>query len=103
MLGYLLGAYATSLTLGLPIVFSLHGTSTEKTSKHTVDPAEDITIGLLVLTLAFVLRAGLDRPLEERRRAKKQVQLEAKRRAGSRPSRCRCGCWARATHGSHSP
>ena len=36
MLGYVLGAYTTSITLGLLIVFSLHGSSTESTSKHTI-------------------------------------------------------------------
>ncbi|MBV8944511.1 MAG: hypothetical protein JOZ95_03770, partial [Solirubrobacterales bacterium] len=38
MAGYLLGAYLTSITLGLLIVFSLHGSSTESSSKHTVSP-----------------------------------------------------------------
>jgi hypothetical protein len=32
MLGYVLGAYTTSITLGLLIVFSLHGSSTESTT-----------------------------------------------------------------------
>ena len=47
MLGYLLGAYLTSITLGLVIVFTLHGSSAESTSKHTVSPVEDIVVGLL--------------------------------------------------------
>lgn len=41
MLGYVLGAYTTSITLGLLIVFSLHGSSTESTSKHTVSPTAE--------------------------------------------------------------
>lgn len=47
MVGYLLGAYTTSITLGLLIVFTLHGSGTESTSKHTIGPVEDIVIGLL--------------------------------------------------------
>lgn len=38
MLGYLLGAYMTSITLGLVIVFALPGSSTESTSKHSIGP-----------------------------------------------------------------
>jgi hypothetical protein len=40
ILGYLLGDYATSITVGLLIVFSLNRTSTAKTAKHTVRPLE---------------------------------------------------------------
>jgi hypothetical protein len=82
MLGYLLGAYLTSITLGLLIVHTLHGSSTESTSKHTLGPIEDIVLGLLALALAFVLHTGRDRPYEERRRAKKEAKLEARREAG---------------------
>ena len=82
MLGYLLGAYTTSITLGLLIVFSLHGSSTESTSKHTIGPVEDIVIGLLLLLIAWILRTGRDQPFQERRRQKKDAKLEAKREAG---------------------
>ena len=82
MLGYVLGAYTTSITLGLVIVFSLHGSSTESTSKHTISPAEDIVIGLLLLLIAWILRTGRDQPLQERRRVKKEAKLQAKREAG---------------------
>ena len=82
MLGYLLGAYLISITLGLVIVFTLHGSSAESTSKHTVSPVEDIVVGLLALAIAWILRTGRDRPLEERRHKKQQAKLEAKREAG---------------------
>ena len=39
MAGYLLGAYTTSITLGLVIVFTLQGSGSESTSKHTISPA----------------------------------------------------------------
>ncbi len=82
MLGYLLGAYLTSITLGLLIVFSLHSSGTESTSKHTISPVEDIVVGLLALTIAVVLRTGRDQPFRERRRQKKDAKLEAKQEAG---------------------
>jgi len=82
MLGYLLGAYTTSITLGLLIVFSLNGSSTESTSRNTISPVEDIVVGLLLLALAWVLRTGRDQPFQERRRQKKEAKLEAKLKAG---------------------
>jgi hypothetical protein len=82
MVFYLLGAYMTSITLGLVIVFSLHGSSTESTSKHTIGPVEDIVVGLLALVIAFVLRTGRDQPFQERRRTKKDAKLKAREEAG---------------------
>jgi hypothetical protein len=82
MVGYLLGAYTTSITLGLVIVFTLNGSSTESTAKHTIGPVEDIVVGLLALVIAFVLATGRDRPLQERRREKKEAKLKAKQEAG---------------------
>jgi Sap, sulfolipid-1-addressing protein len=82
MAGYLLGAYTTSITLGLVIVFSLHGSSSESTSKHTVGPLEDLVVGLLLAALAFVLATGRDRPFQQRRRDKKDAKLQAREEAG---------------------
>jgi hypothetical protein len=82
MVGYLLGAYTTSITLGLVIVFTLQGSSTESTSKHTISPLEDIVVGLLAVLIAFVLRTGRDQPFQERRRQKKDAKLKAKMEAG---------------------
>jgi hypothetical protein len=77
MLGYLLGAYTTSISLGLLIVFSLHGSSSVSTAKHTLSPAEDIVVGLLALLVAFVLGTGRDARLQERRRRRKEEKAEA--------------------------
>ena len=74
MLGDLLGAYLTSITLGLIIVFTLHGSSAESTSKHTVSPVEDIVVGLLALAIGWILRTGRDRPLEQRRHKKQEAK-----------------------------
>ena len=82
MAGYLLGAYTTSITLGLVIVFTLQGSGSESTSKHTISPAEDIVVGLLALVIAFVLGTGRDQGFQERRREKKDAKLKAKAQAG---------------------
>ena len=82
MVGYLLGAYTTSITLGLVIVFTLQGSSTESTSKHTISPLEDIVVGLLAVLIAFVLGTGRDQPFQQRRQKKKDAKLKAKVEAG---------------------
>jgi hypothetical protein len=58
MLGYLLGALLTSITLGLVIVFSLQDSSAVDTAKRTVNPAVDLAVGALLLVVAFVLSRG---------------------------------------------
>lgn len=77
MLGYLLGAYTTSITLGLLIVFSLNGSGSVSTAKHTLGPGEDIVVGLLALLVAFVLGTGRDGPLQRRRQRKKEAEETA--------------------------
>jgi hypothetical protein len=71
MLGYLLGAYTTSITLGLAIVFALHDSDAVSTSKQTIGPVEDLVIGGLLLLVAFVLGTDRDQPLRERRERRK--------------------------------
>jgi Sap, sulfolipid-1-addressing protein len=82
MFGYLLGAYLTAVTAGLVLVFSLNDSGFESTSRRTIGPLEDIVLGVIALTIAWVLRTGRDRPLQERRRAKKDAKLRAKQEAG---------------------
>ena len=82
MVAYLLGAYLTSISVGLVIVFALPGGSTESTSKYYGGPVEDIVAGALALIIAFILGTGRDRPLEDRRRAKRDAKLKARREAG---------------------
>jgi hypothetical protein len=60
-----------SITLGLVMVFTLHGSTTKSTSKHTISPLADIVVGLLAVAIAFVLATGRDQPFQERRREKK--------------------------------
>jgi Sap, sulfolipid-1-addressing protein len=79
MLGYLLGAYLTSITAGLLIVFSLHGSASESTA-HTMGPIEDIVVGLVALLVAYVLGSGRDAPLQQRRRRRKEAKRTAEKR-----------------------
>jgi hypothetical protein len=69
MAGYLLGAYTTSITSGLLIVYTLNHSSFTTTAKHTISPGEELAVGALCLVIAYVLAAGLDRPVRERRQA----------------------------------
>lgn len=72
--GYLLGAYMTSITLGLVIVFSLSSSSATKTTQNTLSPAVDIGLGSIALAAAFVLYTGRHEHLRERRRARKAAK-----------------------------
>ncbi|TML74711.1 MAG: GAP family protein, partial [Actinobacteria bacterium] len=47
LLGYLLGAYTTSITVGLVVVYWLGNSGALSTTKHTISPAVDIVLGLL--------------------------------------------------------
>ena len=58
MLGYLLGAYVTSITLGLVIVFSASNSSTTNTTENTLSPAVDIALGAIALVGAWVVWSG---------------------------------------------
>jgi hypothetical protein len=74
MAGYLLGAYVTSITLGLVIVFSLSNSSAKNTTENTISPAVDIALGALALMVAFVLHTGRHERLKERRRERKAAK-----------------------------
>src|SRR3954452_16383209 len=74
MLGYLLGACITSITLGLVIVFSLSSSSVTATTKNTLSPAADIALGALALVGACVLGSGRHDRLRERRRVRKAAK-----------------------------
>jgi hypothetical protein len=72
MLGYLLGAYLSSISVGLLIVFSLHNSGATNTARATLTPAEDLVFGAIVLTVGIVLRTGRADALRERRRRRKE-------------------------------
>ena len=72
MLGYLLGALMTSITLGLVIVFSLESSDAVTTTENTLSPAATMALGVSALVAAFVLGTGRHQRAAERRRARKE-------------------------------
>ena len=59
LLGYLCGALFTSLTLGMVIVFAVDGSSgATSTAQSTLSPAMDLTLGGLLLLVAYLIRPG---------------------------------------------
>ena len=71
MLGYLLGAYTTSITVGLAIEYWLHDSGVVSSTKRAVSPAIDITLGLLVLLVAVVVGTGRLAAASEKRKSKR--------------------------------
>jgi hypothetical protein len=71
MLGYLLGALMTSITLGLVIVFALKSSSAVSTTESTLNPAVDLAVGAIMLVTALVLGTGRDERIADRRRTRK--------------------------------
>jgi hypothetical protein len=74
MLGYLLGAYLTSITLGLVVVFSLSSSGAKNTTENTLSPAVDIALGAILLAIAFALYSGRADRLRERRQVRKAAK-----------------------------
>ena len=58
MTSYLFGAYLTSITIGLVIVFALPQSSAVSTSRHTLNPAVDLALGFLLIVAGIVLWSG---------------------------------------------
>ena len=71
--GYLAGAMLTSVTAGLILVFTLNGSSSSSTAKHSVNPILNVALGALILLVAFVVGTGRDK----RRRARSARKREA--------------------------
>jgi hypothetical protein len=68
MVGYLLGAYLTSISVGLLIVFSLSDSSGVSTAQNTLSPLADLVLGALALVIAFILGTGRGAKRRERHR-----------------------------------
>jgi Na+-transporting methylmalonyl-CoA/oxaloacetate decarboxylase gamma subunit len=71
LLGYLFGAYTTSITVGLAIIYWLKGSGVVSTTKHTVSPVVDLTLGVLALLVAVVVGTGRLARASERRKSKR--------------------------------
>jgi Sap, sulfolipid-1-addressing protein len=75
MIGYLLGAYTVSITLGLIFVFARGGSSAASTTKHAANPAVNLSLGIVVLLIALGLAFRLD---ERLRRSKADREVKDK-------------------------
>lgn len=73
MVGYLLGAYLTSITIGLLVVFELHGSASVATTKRTLSPIEDLVIGALLIVAGVVLKGQRMEARRERKQARKEA------------------------------
>lgn len=74
MLGYLLGSYLTSISVGLLIAFSFHHSSGVESARTTLTPAEDLVFGAIAVVVGLVLRSEFG---EERRQRKKEAEKES--------------------------
>ena len=82
MLGYLLGAMMTSVSVGLVIVFSLESSGAVEVAKNTLGPMGDIVLGAILLIVARALSAERDALLKERRERRKAAKGKAKKEKG---------------------
>ena len=74
MLGYLLGAMMTSVTLGIVIVYALKDSGAVSTTKRTVSPGVDIALGAILVAVAFVIASDRTADRRERRREAKEAK-----------------------------
>jgi len=78
LLGFWLGAMAMSVTCGLIVVFALGGSSgATTTTKHTISPIAEITLGAILMLLALVFFSGRDKRYNARR--ERRHEKEAKK------------------------
>jgi len=82
LLGFWLGAMAMSVTCGLIVVFALGGSSgATTTTRHSISPIAEITLGAILLLLALVFFSGRNARYNarvERRHEKKAAKPPSK-------------------------
>jgi hypothetical protein len=76
MLGYLLGALLTSITLGLLIISQLEGSGVVATTKNTLSPSATIALGCIALIGAVVLATDRQLGRRDRRGAREDGKKE---------------------------
>ncbi len=74
MFGYLLGAYLTSISLGMLVVFSLHHSEGAETARNTLSPAQDLTVGAILVIVGIALRTTRVEEMRERRAERKAAK-----------------------------
>ena len=62
---YLLGGWITSVSLGLLIIYTLHGSGVVSAEKTTLDPLLQIVLGVLALLVAYALHIERDKVAKE--------------------------------------
>lgn len=85
--GYLLGAYVTSIGLGLAIVFTLHGDGGVETSKRTLSPLEDLVFGAILALVGWAVLSGRMARIKEGRRRRHEAKHGPKEEKESLPER----------------
>lgn len=78
MLGYLLGAYLTSITIGMLIVFELHGDAAVTSTKRTLSPLADLLIAALLIAAGLALKGRRMEERHERRLERRAAQQRKK-------------------------
>lgn len=73
MIGYLLGAYLTSITVGMLIVFELHSSAAVSTTRRTLSPLENLLIGALLIVAGVVLKGQRMEARRERKLARREA------------------------------
>jgi hypothetical protein len=72
--GYLLGAYLTSIGLGMAIVFSFHQSSGVESSKKTLSPLEDLVFGAILIIVGWALLSGRVARIKEGRKRRHEAK-----------------------------
>ena len=85
--GYLLGAYLTSIGLGMAIVFSLHNDSGVESSKKTLSPLEDLVFGVILVIVGYALLSGRMARVKESRKRRHEEKHGPKEEKESLPER----------------
>jgi hypothetical protein len=81
---YLAGAMLTSLTIGVVFVTGVGGSGIANgESGRTVNPAVNLVVGLLLLTLLYALLSGRDRRLTEIRARRKARHADSEKESWS--------------------
>jgi hypothetical protein len=85
--GYLLGAYLSSIGLGMAIVFTLHNDSGVESAKKTLSPLEDLVFGAILAIVGWALLTGRVAEIKESRRRHHEEKHGPKEEKESLPER----------------
>jgi hypothetical protein len=85
--GYLLGAYVTSIGLGMAIVFSLHNSSGVESGKQTLSPIEDLVLGTIFALVGWAFLTGRVSEMKQNRRRRHEEKHGPQEEKESLPER----------------